>query len=106
MKEEIGAMAYSHSFSPEFYGDIYEPDGLTSRPTTVAQAIVSMKELERNQWDRTAKEVFGVPGEHLLEDEVFEKIIETDTVSNLTSPVEVWIDEDGYYTLLVWDEQD
>jgi len=99
-------MVYSHSFSPEFYGDIYEPGEPTSRPTTVAQAIVSMKELERDRWDRMAEEVFGVYGEHLSEDVVLEKILETDTVSNLTSPVEVWIDEDGYYTLLVWDEQD
>ncbi len=98
-------MAYSHSFSPEFYGDVYGPGESTSRPTTVAQAIVSMRELERDRWERMAKEVFGVPGDHLSEDEVFDKIIETDTVSNLTSPVEVWIDEDGYYTLLVWDDQ-
>lgn len=99
-------MPYSHSFSPEFYGDIYDPGEPTSRPTTVAQAIVSMRELERDRWDRMAREVFGISSEHLSEDVVFEKIIETDTVSDLASPVEVWIDEEGYYTLLVWDEQD
>jgi len=95
---------YSHSFSPEFYGDIYSPGEPAKRPTTVAQAIVSMKELERTRWNRMAEEVFGIPGEHLSEDMVFEKILETDTVSDLDSPVEVWIDEEGYYTLLVWDE--
>ena len=99
-------MAYSHSFSPDFYGDIYEPGEPTRRPVTVAQAIVSMKELEREYWDRMAEEVFGIPGEHLSEDMVFEMILETDTVSGLTPPVEVWIDEEGYYTLLVWDEID
>ena len=99
-------MAYSHSFAPEFYGDVYEPGNPTRRPVTVAQAIVSMKELEREYWDRMAEEVFGVPGEHLTEDAVFDKIMETDTVSNLTPPVEVWIDEEGYYTLLVWDDQE
>lgn len=99
-------MAYSHNFSGDFYGDIYDPGKPTSRPTTVAQAIISMRKLERDYWNRMAEEVFGVPGEHLPEDEVFERILETDTISDLTSPVEVWIDEEGYYTLLVWDEQD
>ena len=55
-------MAYSHSFSGDFYGDIYDPGEPTRRPTTVAQAIISMRELERDYWNRMAREVFGVFG--------------------------------------------
>jgi hypothetical protein len=34
------------------------------------------------------------------------KIKETDTVGTLTPPVDVWIDEQGYYTVDVYDEPD
>ena len=32
--------------------------------------------------------------------------METDTVSNLDSPVEVWIDSEGYHTIEVYDKEE
>jgi hypothetical protein len=38
-------------------------------------------------------------------DMVMEMIRETNTVSNLNSPVEVWIDPKGWHTVVVWDDE-
>jgi hypothetical protein len=91
--------AYSHSFSPDFYGDVYAAHK-SSKPTTVADAIASM---DNDEWDEMAQEIFGVSGDIY---DVMRKIIETDTVGTLTSPVDVWIDPEGWYTVNVWDAQE
>ena len=64
------------------------------------QAIVSIK---NETWRDLARHVFGVEPDRLTGDAVFRKAIETDTCDNPVSPVEVWIDPDGYYTVLVHD---
>ena len=77
----------------------------SDRPTTVVQALFNMS---KKQWADMARDVFGCNSPHALSttymdlETVFSKVIETDTVSNLNSPVEVWIDEDGYYTVYVY----
>jgi len=90
---------YSLSFSDDFWGDAYNAKR-SKRPTTIADALASMS---KKDWDRMARDVFGVKGDYLEIDEVMLKIQETNTCSNLNSPVEVWIDEEGYYTVLVYD---
>lgn len=94
-------MAFSHSFSPEFYGDPYSC-GPTERPTNLADAIASMSD---KAWDDMAADVFGCAdrSDVLDVETVFAQAIETDTVSNLDSPVCVWIDSEGYYTVDVYD---
>lgn len=95
-------MSYSHSFSPEFYWGEGSPKE-SDRPTNVADALASMSDRE---WDEMATEVFGVPGERLDIDTVMAKIEETDTVGDLSVPVDVWIDDEGWYTVDVYDEAD
>jgi len=92
-------MPYELSFSPDFFGDAYNAKK-KRRPTNVADALASMPEAE---WNEMAKDVFGVPGRMLTIDTVMDKIIETNTCSNLDSPVSVWIDDEGYYTILVYE---
>ncbi len=92
--------AYGHSFSPEFYGDVYSPEK-KDRPTNVTDALASMSDEE---WNEMAKEVFNVDGDMLGLDTVMSKIMETDTVGTLSPPVDVWIDEEGYYTVDVYEE--
>jgi hypothetical protein len=91
-------MAYSHSFAPEFYGDVYEA-APSDRPTNVADALASMGE---ELWDEMAREVFNVPGDRLDIETVMAKIEETDTVGNLDVPVSVWIDSEGFYAVDVY----
>ena len=50
-----------------------------------------------------AKDVFGVEHGNLDPRTVLEKVRETDTCSNLDSPVHVWIDEEGFYGVDVYD---
>lgn len=95
-------MAFSHSFSPDIYGDIYEPGEKSETPTTVSQALFSMPD---EQWDEMARDVFGCTGNMLGIEEVYTKIIETDTVSDLSSPVSFWIDPEGFWTVEVYDEE-
>ena len=95
-------MAFSLSFSPEFYGDCYNAQP-SDRPTTVADALASMSD---EQWESMAQDVFGCSGEYLGIEDVMAEIEETDTCSDLSSPVSVWIDDDGYFTVDVYDERD
>jgi hypothetical protein len=91
-------MAYSHSFTPDFYGDVYNA-APCDRPETVADALASM---DRQLWDEMARDVFGVEGDKLDLETVMARIEETDTVSDFLTPVSVWIDADGYWTVEVY----
>jgi hypothetical protein len=105
--------AYSHSFSPEFYGDIYSWTSEGPRPTNVADAISAWWETDKKSFVEMVKELFPHWAEYAEEylseslvSEIMDKILETDTVGTLKPPVDVWIDPDGYFTIDVWDEQD
>lgn len=94
-------MAYSLSFSEAFYvDDDFDDITPSERPTSVYQAILSIQEEE---WKQIAHDVFGADPEHLDPIAVLDKIRETDTCSNLDSPVEVWIDEEGWHRLEVYE---
>ncbi len=96
-------MSYSHSFSPEFYyGDETEDLRKSKRPTTVRQALFSMP---HKDWLAMCEDLFPDCEASCLDlDPVMDKIMETNTVSNLTVPVRVWIDPEGYYTVDVYDK--
>jgi hypothetical protein len=100
-------MSFSLCFSPEFFFNKGEPydyySYVSNRPTSVWQAVLSVDEQE---WKSMAKEVFDIPPDqaHLLTPEaVMDKIIETDTCTDLSGPVEVWIDKSGYFSVKVYD---
>lgn len=96
-------MSYSLSFSPEFfYGNELDqdPEEKSNRPKSVYQALISM---DKRDWNEMAKEVFGVSGNRISVDDVMQKIRDTDSCSGLRSPVEVWIDRDGFYTVDVYE---
>jgi len=97
-------MPCSLSFADEFFvdGDIdaIEP---SDRPTSVYQALLSMSD---DTWNRVARDVFDADPERLDPLAVLDRVRETDTCSHLDTPVEVWIDEDGWYDVLVHDGAD
>lgn len=100
-------MAYSLSFGPEFFMSDGEPyDGASEpnsegNPTTVCAAIVAMSD---DAWNEMCADVFpSADPEHITPDMVLEQIQQVDTCSNLSSPVEVWIDADGYHTVKVYE---
>ena len=95
-------MAYSLSFSKEFFTGTVPLDEMetSERPTSILQALLSLSD---ETWNDIASEVFHCKPESLHIDTVLQKICETDTCQDLTPPVEVYVDRDGFYSLLVFD---
>ena len=97
-------MAFELSFSPEFFTAPHDHDGVPfdkMRPVSVIQAIKSMSE---EDWELMVEEVFE--GNEPGVDQVMAKIVETNTCRDLRSPVEVYIDEEGYHSVEVYDSRD
>lgn len=93
-------MPFSLSFSEEFFtGTVpLEEVELCRRPTSVIQAIVSMT---AEEYDALAREEFGIEPELLDPTDVLDRVRDTDTCTDLSPPVAVWIDRDGYFQLLI-----
>lgn len=102
-------MAMDLNFSPEFFFAEGEPyDGgpePSDKPISVWNAIESMKLLEPEKWARLAKEVFNENPEYLTLETVLDKVRETNTCRDCSSPVVVYIDEGGYFDLTVYDSR-
>lgn len=94
-------MSYSHSFSSDFYDD--GGNGTKKRPSCVRQALENMP---KRYWNNMCRDVFHCKPEFVDVDMVMDKIMETDTVGTLSSPVDVWIDPEGYYTIEVYDTEE
>jgi len=98
-------MSFSLGFSPEFFFAESEPYdggyGQQEEPWSVWMAIHSMSVKD---WNRMAEEVFEVEPEYLTPETVLDKIRETDSCRDLTSPVEVYIDEGGWHSVYVYDK--
>ena len=99
-------MAYALSFAWEFFwgdGSIApEEIPLSDRPTSVYQAILSLPD---DQWISLARDVFDCSPDHVDPESILLKVLETNTCRNLDSPIEVLIDEPGFYTLLIHDSR-
>ena len=94
-------MPYALSFSEDFFCDGDPEEVRPSHwPTSVYQAILSMR---RAKWNEIAREVFDVESDRLDPFILLDRIRQTNTCSNLESPVQVWIDHAGWYDLLVHD---
>ena len=95
-------MAYALSFAPEFFwGDgSIAPEDLprSDQPTCVYQAILSLPD---DQWAALARDVFDCKPDDLDPETVLCRVQETNTCRNLDSPVEIYVDPDGYYTLFI-----
>lgn len=94
-------MSYALSFAPEFFWGTVPLDELkpSERPTSVYQALVSLSD---EQWASLAREAFGMEPSGLELEMVIHRIIEIDTCRNLDPPVEVFIDLEGFHSVLVY----
>lgn len=95
------------SFGPDFWNiqeDDLEGSSLKhsgGQPISVEQALW---EIDIDTWTDMVGKLF--PDYHSQDigiDDIVTLIRETNTCSNLDSPVEVWIDEDGDYRIKVYD---
>ena len=103
-------MSYSLSFSESFFADEtfpYETER-SDRPTTVYQAIISLPKADQLA---IAREVMKSPHPVLFVQsesfacDVLDRVRETDACADLGSPVEVYIDPEGWYSVLVYDAE-
>lgn len=96
-------MPYELSFTPEFFwgNSIHDYDD-KGRPTCVWEALNQMSEHEDGSWEQLARNIFDTSGDLLYPSDVIQMIKETNTCSNIDTPVEVWIDPDGIYTVWVY----
>ncbi len=95
-------MSYALSFAEQFYyPEDVERGKASEQPTSVYQAVLS---LSQEKLTEIAQEVFHVDPLHLDIEMVMDKICQTDTCSTLSSPVAVWIDEEGDFQVQVYDK--
>jgi hypothetical protein len=98
-------MSFDLSFSQEFlYGEGYsidEPPPRSDKPTSVLQALVSLSDEELEELRESVGIDILVSYDTAIA-EIFDRVRETNTCTNLRSPVEVWIDPKGWHTLLVY----
>jgi hypothetical protein len=95
-------MPYALSFLPEFFHrEDSERSGMRL-PTSVEQAVMRLSE---ETWAALAEDVFGLDPSQLDVETVLRKIEETNTCRNLDSPVEVFIDPEGDFSVLVYERQ-
>lgn len=103
-------MAYSLSFSDSFFFPDcpIEDIEISDEPTTVLQAVMS---IDRETRALIARDLLGSAGaaEWYADQEgfiyeVMDKIRETDTCDDLSSPITVYIDPDGDYSVTVYED--
>ena len=94
-------MSYAPSFAPEFFWGKVPVEKLkpSDRPRSVYQAILRLSD---QQWASLARELFRIEPNNLDVETVMQRVIETNTCRNLDPPVEIWIDQDGYFSVLVY----
>ena len=98
-------MAYELSFSDEFYGDP-NMDGPVETPTTLWSALYTLAE-DKDAWVSMCEDCFpGKDPEGVDISSVMDMIRETNTCGTLSSPVDVWIDPEGWQRLYVYDDED
>lgn len=106
-------MSFSLSFAAGFFlaeGEPYDRSDLAlnaqGKPISVYSAIQLLQRDEPETWLDLAREVFGMTErpEFLTPEAVLDKIQETDTCDDLSSPVSVYIDPEGDFQVSVYDE--
>jgi hypothetical protein len=98
-------MAFELSFSPDFFIGPYDLDGGDfdqDRPASVWQAIQAMP---KDEWDSLCRDLLNEDPEFVTVERVLELIQETNTCRSLSSPVEVYIDPEGYHTVRVYNRE-
>jgi hypothetical protein len=68
----------------------------------VYQAVLS---LPHDRWTELARDVFHCDPDNLDVETVIEKIEKTNTCANLDPPVCVHIDQEGWFSVLVYEEE-
>ena len=102
-------MPFELSFAEDFfcsegYDDLCDHPPKSDRPTSIMQALVSMSP---QRWMEMVREVFGAErADEVSYREVMNHIKVVNTCSDLRSPVEVWIDGEGWFRVSVYENRE
>lgn len=98
-------MPYELNFTQEFFALSDETNGMQySHDKTPYSVWGALKVMPENEWQCMCIELFpNHPRDHVTIDMVMDMIKETNTCGSLSSPVDVWIDPEGCYTVDVYD---
>ena len=97
-------MSYGLSFTEQFFtGCDHSGVRVMDRPDTVVDALWTMRVCRNKTWQDMCRDVFGQSVVAI--DDALARVRETNACSNLDSPVTVWIDEEGYYTVDVYEKE-
>ena len=97
-------MPYALSFAVEFFWGTVPIEKMkpSPRPTSVYQAVLS---LSHERWAELARDVFNCHSDNLDVETVLDQILAAGTCENLDSPVRIYIELDGLYSILVYEEK-
>jgi hypothetical protein len=94
-------MPFSLSFSDKFWYDCSLEKVDPCKPRNVFDALEVM---EDSDWDEMCAYIYPrAPAEMIDIESIMDVIRETNTCTNLDSPVEVWVDQGGDFRIKVWD---
>ena len=108
-------MSYTCSFSPEFWlaeGEPYDRSDLAlnslGQPVSVYSAILVA--LKNDTMRSALLELVGIDtadtilDDETIADELFTRAQDVNTCSNLSTPVRVWLDSDGWVEVAVYED--
>lgn len=104
-------MSFELCFAEDFFTGTENLEDIDSseKPTSVLQGIVSWYHDDPETFKEMVKEVLDTEMSDYLPEtlpfDLLDKIREVNTCTDLTSPVSVWLDADGYHTLEVYDKE-
>ena len=103
-------MSFDLSFSNEFFTGTEQIEDIEviEKPTNVLQSIISLHANDIDFFWEMVQDVFNIEKMDYLPEsliiDILDKIRETNTCTDLSSPISVWIDSEGIYTLEVYDD--
>lgn len=108
-------MSYELCFSEDFFTgeESIENIEVSKKPTNILQALVSLAATDKKYFVEMIIELLGAnyaiykdqPIGESVYYELLDKIRAVNSCSDLSSPVEVWIDSEGFYTVDIYESK-
>jgi len=100
---------YELSFTEDFFTgtNYFEDIEITDKPTNILQAIISMYENDKENFEKMVQDVLGMSMPDYMTEEIayslLDNIREVNTCLNINNPVSVYVDSQGDYTLKIYE---
>ena len=105
-------MSFTLCFTEDFFTGTESLEDIepSKNPTNILQGIVSWYLYDPHTFKEMVQEVLGTEMPDYLPEtlpfDLLDKVREVNTCTDLSSPVSVWIDTEGYHTIEVYDSKE